>query len=79
MLLLAAESGWDVIVFAQVRLPGGCHFGKGRSWARAVSRKETLENQDWIKPASILAAGRMRRASTGACASSLGSCFQTKA
>lgn len=30
----------------------------------------------WIKPAVILAAGRVRRASTGICASSHGSCFQ---
>lgn len=79
MLVLAAVSGWHVIVFAQVQLTGGCHFGEGRSWVRAVSRKEKLENQDWIKPALILVVGRMRRANTGICVSSLGSCFQTKA
>lgn len=45
----------------------------------AASSKEKLENQDsmhWIKPAVILAAGRVRRAGTGICASSHGSCFQ---
>lgn len=40
-------------------------MGKGRSRARALSRKEKLENRDWIKPALILAAGRMRWANTG--------------
>lgn len=28
---------------------GGSRFGKGRSRARADSRKEKLENQDWVK------------------------------
>lgn len=33
-------------------------MGRGRSRARAVSRKEKLENRGWIKPALILAAAR---------------------